>query len=131
MRVSKAEVGRMSLLSPTAARRMSDLLVVISVVGIMVVGLGASASADTMATVSGTVTGAGSPVAGTHVVVYPSGSTATTIAETTTLADGSYAVSVPPGTWDFVFTPAAPYTPVTKPDYVVAGGQTLDIVLVQ
>ncbi|MBS2964979.1 IPT/TIG domain-containing protein [Actinocrinis puniceicyclus] len=40
-------------------------------------------------------------------------------------------MSVPLGTWDFVFTPGAPYAAVTKHSVVVSGDQTLDVVLVQ
>jgi hypothetical protein len=100
-------------------------------IALVLAGLATPAYADGTAVVSGTVTSGGNPIASAEVSVYPVGTMTGAVAGTTTAPDGTYSVSVPLGTWDFVFTPPAPFSPVTKSALVVTANQQVDVVLVQ
>src|SRR5258708_7875330 len=117
---------------PSASRMLKRSITSVGVVVVLLVGgVSGSAFADGTSVVGGTVTSAGQPLAGVDVSVYPAGSGTGRVAETTTSAAGSYFVSVADGTWDFLFTPPAPFAPVTKSGVTVSGDHTLDVVLVQ
>ncbi|MBV1849340.1 IPT/TIG domain-containing protein [Catellatospora tritici] len=104
-------------------------MVVGIVTGVLVTG--SPAFATEVATVHGTVTFAGNPVVAAEVAVYPVGATAGAVANGSTDQDGRYSISVPLGTWDIVFTPAEPLTPVTKTNVVITGDHPLDVALIQ
>jgi fibronectin type 3 domain-containing protein len=74
--------------------------------------------------------GANQGLAGTRIDVVDPGNHATVIATTTSAGNGSYSVSVQPGTYDVIYTPTGSlYAPTVKTGVNLTTSTTVDVVL--
>ncbi|WP_344402436.1 hypothetical protein, partial [Catellatospora chokoriensis] len=116
---------------PKPVRSIAHRVLVMVLMSAVAVATTATPALAVSWSVTGHITAGGQPVVGVSVAAYPPGSTSGSVASAGSNSQGDYAMQVPDGVWDIVFTPPAPYQPVTRSNFSVTGNQTLDLVLIQ
>jgi len=123
-----------ALLRAAARRHMFSALAGALALGSMAAAPAQADCVGMCATISGTVSAQGGSTAqlgGTEITVTDS-SSGVPVASTTTAANGSYSVTVPPGTYDLSFRPPAGsgFGNFVARNQVIAGDRTINVTMV-